>query len=139
MLNPTTPQQVRTYFYNAWQKYSSNQPLTDLEIITCECIKLHPEYHQLLSSQKCINQTFEIQNNPFLHLSMHLTIVEQINTNQPIGITNIYKTLANKYTNHDAIHIIINCFQQVLTKIKDEDIKQIEASYLSLLNEVTQS
>ena len=136
MLNPQNPQQVRNYFYNSWQKYQQKEALTDLEKLICDCIILHPEYHDTLSKTENINKTYELKDNPFFHLSMHLTIIEQININQPIGIANIFNNLSNKYNHHDAIHLMINCLQITLTNTNPDNIKDIEQNYLSKLNEI---
>ncbi len=136
MLNPQNPQQVRSYFYNSWQKHQKKELLTDLEKLICDCIILHPEYHSILSNAESVNKNYELKDNPFFHLSMHLTILEQVNINQPIGIANIFHSLSNKYSRHDAIHLMINCLQITLANTNPDNIKDVEKNYLSKLNEI---
>src|SRR5687767_333842 len=115
MLNPSTPAQVRSFFYHAWQKYKNKDTNTSaLENLACECILIHPEYNKILEDPYCIDKKFSMQENPFLHLSMHLSIIEQVKINQPHGIQEIFNKLITKYSYHEAIHIIIECLQQVL-------------------------
>ncbi|MDE5005298.1 DUF1841 family protein, partial [Francisella tularensis subsp. holarctica] len=50
------------------------------------------------------------QINPFLHISLHLAIIEQIQTNRPFCISNVYQQLLVKYNNdeHKVHHIKID-------------------------------
>ena len=44
------------------------------------------------------------QMNPFLHLSLHLAIEEQLSIDQPPGIRASFEALAEKRGEHDAKH-----------------------------------
>ncbi|MFM2345055.1 MAG: hypothetical protein RLZZ210_1668 [Pseudomonadota bacterium] len=136
MLNPQNPQQVRTYFYNSWQKYQKKETLTDLEQLVCDCIVLHPEYHSTLADINNINSEYKLHENPFFHLSMHLSIVEQISINQPNGITSIFNSICTKYNYHDAIHLMINCLQITLSNTNPNNINEVEKLYLAKLSEL---
>jgi predicted transcriptional regulator len=115
MLNPQNTTQVREFFYNAWmKKANTDDTLSELEVLAIECINLHPEYHIEFNNISCINKQFTSQENPFLHLSMHLAVVEQIKINQPIGIQNLSQKLTQIYGYHESIHVIIDCLQQIM-------------------------
>ncbi|ETD71153.1 hypothetical protein V757_06850 [Pelistega indica] len=116
MFNPTRDQ-VREFFLSTWQKHQNKSVLAPIESIALKWILEHPEYHSLLSSAEAKEQEFSIskgQTNPFLHLSMHLAIEEQISINSPPGIKNIFEQLAQKSNPHEAMHEIMECLGQVI-------------------------
>ncbi len=92
MFNPTQAD-VRNFFFDVFGKAKQNIALSDLEKIAYGVILEHPEYHEVLQNK---DKYLEVQylpemgqTNPFLHLSMHLTIIEQLSINQPIGISEL--------------------------------------------------
>lgn len=94
---------TRKVFFDAWQKEIHSQPVTPLESIIIDVIKRHPEYQSIFSHQETF-ENFQLsqnsnQPNPFFHLSLHVAIIEQIQSDRPQGIRDIYKRLLNKY--HD--------------------------------------
>jgi hypothetical protein len=93
--------------------------LTPLENIAGDWIQEHPEYHLLLvDPEGALAQDFTPERgetNPFLHLSMHLSISEQISIDQPPGIKAIAESLTKKLgSEHLAQHRIMECLGQVL-------------------------
>ncbi|MDO0577881.1 DUF1841 family protein, partial [Escherichia coli] len=55
------------------------------------------------------------QSNPFLHLSMHLSISEQVSVDQPRGIRAAYEALAQRLDSpHEAQHQVMECLGQML-------------------------
>lgn len=54
------------------------------------------------------------RTNPFLHLSMHLAIAEQLSIDHPRGIRQAYETLASRTDPHQAVHEIMECLGQVV-------------------------
>jgi Domain of unknown function (DUF1841) len=118
MFNPTQSQ-VREFFCATWQKHQTHSVMTPLEIIAADWINFHPEYHeQLADLQGSLNAQYPVEagnSNPFLHLSMHLTIAEQISIDQPTGIKLINDQLCAQYGNaHDAAHAIMECLGQMI-------------------------
>ena len=71
-------QEVRRFFCQVYGKQQRALVLDSLESLAAEWIESHPEYHDLLSNEElALNAQFlEGQTNPFLHLSMHLSISE---------------------------------------------------------------
>lgn len=118
LFNPSRDE-VRQFFCNAWQKHLANGVLTPLEMLACKWIEQHPEYHGLLSnSQEALSHEFTPehgQTNPFLHLSMHLSISEQISIDQPQGIKQVAEQLSRKLdSEHEAQHQIMECLGRAL-------------------------
>ena len=117
MFNPSR-EEVRRFFCNTWQKTQANSPLTALEAIARDWLLQHPEYESLLADAEAAqSQDFDIgqgQSNPFLHLSMHLSIAEQISIDQPIGIRDAFQLLAARLGEHEAHHQIMECLGEML-------------------------
>jgi hypothetical protein len=118
MFNPTRDQ-VRDFFFGTWQKFNAKQPLTDLEKIALEHISRHPEYHAILSQpERYQNQDWRPEmgeTNPFLHLSMHVSISEQLSIDQPIGVKPRYLALAERLGDeHAAQHAVMDCLAEMI-------------------------
>jgi len=116
MFSPSR-EQVRQFFSQTWQKYQAQQALSPLEQMAVEIISWHPEYHAILLDPEAVEQDFHIekgQTNPFLHLSMHLAIQEQLSIDQPPGICAAYQKLQQRYDNHEAQHRIMEALGEVI-------------------------
>lgn len=117
MFNPTKDE-VRRFFCDAWRKTQANEVLTPLEAIARDWMLQHPEYAGDLSdpdeAQAADYAIDKGQSNPFLHLSMHLSIAEQVSIDQPPGIRAAFQQLAARTGEHDAHHAIMECLGQML-------------------------
>ncbi len=116
MFNPSRDQ-VRQFFVEAWQKHLGQHILTPLETMAVQLMEQHPEYHQDLSDPDVLQQDYSVQqgkSNPFLHLSMHLAIDEQLSIDQPPGIKAAHQQLLLSHSPHDASHIIMEALGEVL-------------------------
>jgi hypothetical protein len=117
LFNPSRDE-VRQFFCNTWHKQLNGGVLTPLEMMACSWIKLHPEYHAILSNNEALVQEFtpeQGQTNPFLHLSMHLSISEQISIDQPPGIKLVAEQLSCKLdSEHEAHHQMMECLGRAL-------------------------
>ena len=118
MFDPTQ-EQVREFFCAIYTKQRAHNILTPLETIAGQWIDLHPEYHGDLESfetAKLAQYPPEAgKTNPFLHLSMHLSIAEQISIDQPTGIKQLFDQLCLQRGNaHDASHDMMDCLGQML-------------------------
>ncbi|MDI1350960.1 DUF1841 family protein [Aquabacterium sp.] len=102
-------EQVRRFFCEAWAKQQAGQPLTPLEAQAADWILEHPEYHADLADVEvalaAMYTVEEGRTNPFLHLSMHLSITEQVSIDQPRGIRAAVQALAQRRGSlHEAHH-----------------------------------
>ena len=81
MFTPTR-EQVRNFFFDTWRKYREGAALEGLETVALEVLLLHPEYHHVLDDPaRFLDRDYtpeEGQTNPFLHMSMHVAIAEQL-------------------------------------------------------------
>jgi len=102
-------EQVRRFFCEAWAKQRAGQPLTPLEAQAADWIVQHPEYHaDLADVDAALAAMYTVEDgrtNPFLHLSMHLSITEQVSIDQPRGIRAAVQALAQRRGSlHEAHH-----------------------------------
>ncbi len=135
MFNPTR-EQVRQFFCEAWQKYRHNAVLTPLETMALDWILQHPEYHADLDSPEALTAEYTVEQgrtNPFLHLSMHLAISEQISIDQPPGIRAAYERLAQRFGAHEAAHQVMECLGQVVWESQRNGTPPGSEAYLELI------
>ena len=53
--------------------------------------------------------------NPFLHLSLHLAVAEQLTIDQPPGIVAHFERLRpRRGSEHDALHAIVECLGEII-------------------------
>ena len=122
----------RETFANAWNKHKLQQPLSDLEKHLVEVIALHPEYIDTIENlDQRIDHDYSTDNNPFLHLSLHLSLQEQIKTNRPQGISDIYQSLLNKHQNiHQVEHLMMDVLAHTLWDAQQSGQLPDEKRYL---------
>jgi hypothetical protein len=111
--------QMRRVFIEAWRKRLAGEPGDPLEQIIASVIEQHPEYHDFMEKpDKVLEKDFTPeggQSNPFLHLSMHLGLQEQISTNRPAGISSLNRQLILKCGDaHTAEHEMMECLGQMI-------------------------
>lgn len=118
MFNPSKDD-VRRFFCQAWSKSRQQLPLTPIETIAVDWISQHPEYHdELADVDAALARDYSVdagQTNPFLHLSMHLSIEEQVSIDQPPGIRAAFAKLSQRLdSRHEAMHQVMECLGEVL-------------------------
>lgn len=116
-----TPSQadVRRFFCAVYAKNKANQPLEAIETIASQWLEEHPEYHpDFADSALALEKMYDVEGgktNPFLHLSMHLSISEQCSIDQPRGIRQAVELLTAKRNSlHDAHHEAMDCLGQMV-------------------------
>ena len=105
---------VRRFFCSIYAKAHAGHALEAIETIASLWIDEHPEYHADLAdvdaALAAMQQAEEGKTNPFLHLSMHLSISEQCSIDQPRGIRQAVELLtARRDSLHAAHHETMEC------------------------------
>lgn len=118
MFNPSRDQ-ARQFLFDTWRKHLSHQPLTDLEKLTLAVLFQHPEYHTMLGQPERWQQQDwppELgETNPFLHLSLHLAIEEQLSIKQPHGLYELYQQLCLQCGDeHSAQHEVMDGLTEMI-------------------------
>jgi Domain of unknown function (DUF1841) len=139
LFNPSRDQ-VRQFFFDTWAKFNQQQSLTELEAIALEVIQMHPEYHAVLSAPERYAQQAYFpemgETNPFLHMSLHLSILEQISINQPTGIQAIYQQLKQQQDDvHQAQHQVMDCLAETIWQAQRNQQPLNAEAYLALLQQ----
>ena len=139
LFNPSRDE-VREFFFDTWLKFKQQVYLTDLQKIGLAVMHMHPEYHAILDApQQFKTQAYYPEmgeTNPFLHMSLHISVLEQISINQPIGIAPIYQKLLIKHQNeHDAQHAILECLGETIW-LAQRNLTGLDSNhYLTLLQQ----
>ena len=117
MFNPSR-EQVRSFFCEAWRKHRAREILAGAEAVAADLIEHHPEYQALLEQpESAQEQEFTPETgrmNPFLHLSLHLAIAEQISIDQPPGIRAAFERLASRMDRHAAEHVLLETLAETV-------------------------
>lgn len=118
--------QLRQQFFDAWKKYKNNKALTQLDRQVAEVILTHPEYHQLLEDPDTYLDKQYLpesgETNPFLHMSLHISIRDQVTTNNPPGVSEIYNKLCHKVGDqHEAEHHMIECLASFMWQAQSQN------------------
>ena len=133
MFNPSR-EQVRSFFCDAWRKHRAREVLSGAEAVAADLITQHAAYHALLEDpQAAVEREFTPeggQMNPFLHLSLHLAIAEQISIDQPPGIKAAYAALRRTLDVHDAEHAIMECLGETLWRAQRNNAPMDGEAYL---------
>jgi hypothetical protein len=122
MLYQPTQADVRRFFCAVYAKDNENIAMEAIETIASLWIEEHPEYHADLKDVDTALQGLQDvvgadagKTNPFLHLSMHLTISEQCSIDQPRGIRQAVELLTARLDSlHDAHHVVMECLGQMI-------------------------
>ena len=109
---------VRRFFCEAFRKQRAGEILSPMDAIAADWIAQHPEYNEVLSdAEQAIARDYSVeggQANPFLHLSMHLSIAEQVSIDQPPGIRAACTALTARLGAHEAHHQIMECLGEMI-------------------------
>ncbi|MBI3155640.1 MAG: DUF1841 family protein [Burkholderiales bacterium] len=110
---------VRRFFSAAYARWRDGAPLDPMQALAARWIAEHPEYHAELAdeaaAQAAVYRVEDGRSNPFLHLSMHLTIDEQCSIDQPCGIRQAVELLAARRGSlHEAQHEVMECLGEMV-------------------------
>jgi hypothetical protein len=125
---------VRRFFCEAFRKQRAGEILTPMDAIAADWIAQHPEYHDALADvEEALARDYSVeggQANPFLHLSMHLSIAEQVSIDQPRGIRAAHDLLAARMGEHEAQHQIMECLGEMIWTSQRSSLPPDTESYV---------
>ena len=110
---------VRRFFCAAYAGQRDCLPLDPMASLAARWIAQHPEYHTELAdvaaALRAVYLVEDGRSNPFLHLSMHLTIEEQLAIDQPTGIRQaVHLLAARRHSMHEAHHEVMECLGEMI-------------------------
>ena len=129
---------LRNFYLEVFEKVQTDQPLEPLEALVADVIKEHPEYHHLFKAGNAVlDNDFSPEDgqiNPWLHISMHVALREQVSTDRPKGIVDITRSLLLKHQDgHDVEHMMFECLGKVLWVAQRDNRQPDDAAYLNCL------
>ena len=132
---------TRQLFKAAWRKHISGDTLEPLEKQIASLLEEHPEYHNIINSdQDILDRDFVAEHgndNPFLHLSLHLALREQVGTDRPTGIASITRSLLLKHGDgHIVEHLMIEKLGLFLWEAQRQQRAPDETAYLESLRQL---
>jgi hypothetical protein len=135
VFNPSRDQ-ARQFLIAAWAKRRDALPATPLEVLAADLIDQHPEYHPMMEAPDALGREWtpeQGESNPFLHLSLHLAIEEQLSIDQPPGIRASFEQLQSRLGRHEAQHVILDCLGETLWRAQRERSGPDGAAYLDCI------
>ena len=139
MFNPTRDQ-VRDFFFETWRKYRASEPLAGAEKIALDIALFHPEYQAVLDTpDKHREQAYfpELgETNPFLHMSLHLALEEQLSIDQPAGVRQRFADLLARCggDSHKALHEALECLAEMVWRSQKDAAPPDAQAYLENLD-----
>ncbi len=132
-----TREELRRSYSDAWRKHRALAPLTPLEAMIVEVIERHPEYQTLIADPQ---QALAVESaatgpeeNPFLHMGLHLAVREQIAIDRPPGIRELRRSLEARLGDlHGAEHALMEALAETLWEAQRSGKAPDEAHYLEL-------
>ncbi|MGD8207578.1 MAG: DUF1841 family protein [Thiohalocapsa sp.] len=110
--------ELRSVYLEAWRKAKAGEPLEPAEQQIAEVAGRHPEYHALLESgEDALTRDWlpeDGESNPFLHMALHIVLLEQVQTDRPPGIRACYRRMIETCLGdvHEAEHRIMDCIAE---------------------------
>ena len=131
--------QARTFLFDTWAKYQRAEALAGLERTALGVLLMHPEYHAMLADpERHLERDFGPQDgglNPFLHLSLHLAVAEQLQIDQPRGIVERFRRLEQAIgSEHDALHAVVECLGETVWEAQRRGAQPDQQFYLECLD-----
>ena len=129
---------LRNFYREVYAKAQGGQALEPLEELIADVIREHPEYHHLFSgSDDSLDADFAPEDgnvNPWLHLSMHVALREQVGMDRPKGIADITRSLLLKHQDGHAVeHLMFECLGEVLWRAQRDQQAPDDDKYLRCL------
>lgn len=126
---------VRQFFCRTHARQQAGLPLDRMQLIAARWIAEHPEHHaDLADEDAALQAAFSVEAgraNPFLHLSMHLSIEEQCSIDQPTGIRQAVQLLAARRGSlHEAHHEVMECLGEMIWTSQRSGLPPDGAAYI---------
>jgi hypothetical protein len=131
-------QSHRRTFIAAWEKAQAGQRLEPVEAQIVQVLRHHPEYHALMTDAEAVlDRDFlpeQGESNPFLHMGLHIAILDQLSIDQPAGIRQLYSNLVRATGDpHEAEHQIMECLAEALWTLQRNQAPFDDTAYLDCI------
>lgn len=136
MIFGTDRNELRQMYVDAWRKSCAGEILSPLESQIAQVIQDHPEYQPAMSADTLVASYSPEggKTNPFLHMGLHLAVREQVATNRPAGIAEVFEQLLAKSGDRlTAEHQALDCLAEALWTAQKNNTAPDEQAYLESL------
>ena len=128
----------RSTFIAAWAKAQAGQPLAPVEAQIVQIARMHPEYqHYLKDPEQHLDRDFSPdagETNLFLHMGLHIAILDQLSIDQPAGIRRLHQNLVATHGDvHEAEHRLMECLAEALWRSQRENRPFNTKAYLKCI------
>ena len=131
-----TREQLRQTYLDAWRRQLDGMPLSPLEAMIADVIGAHPEYHPVIRSPEALALepgAGGAEENPFLHMGLHMAIREQLAIDRPPGVRALHADLRARLSGvHDAEHALMEALAETLWEAQTAGRPPDETHYLNL-------
>ena len=128
--------ELRQMYIDAWRKSCAGELMSPLESQIAQIIQEHPEYQSAMTADT-LEESYAPEGgktNPFLHMGLHLAVREQVATNRPQGIAEVFEQLLTKAGDRLAAeHQVLDCLAEALWTAQNNNAAPDEQAYLESL------
>ncbi|MSQ92834.1 MAG: DUF1841 family protein [Gammaproteobacteria bacterium] len=131
---------LRRVWLLAWQKARERLPLTPLEAMLADVLRLHPEYQAMLEHPDALARDWTPEggeSNPFLHMGLHVALREGIAADRPPGLRKLYDQLRGSQDLHAADHLLMECLAETLWEAERAGLPPDESAFLARARRAT--
>ena len=118
MLYGSKRETYRQVFLESWLAYREGRPLEGVRARLVAVILRHPEYHGLLAdAERGLEQDFppeQGRSNPYMHMSLHVGLVELLALGQPAGIVDLFDEARRRLGENAAEHLFVDCLGEMM-------------------------
>lgn len=127
---------VRRFFCDVYAKSQAGRPMQAIETLASQWMAEHPEYASdfadLDAALAAMGKPDPGRENPFLHVSMHLSISEQCSIDQPRGIRQAVELLTHRRNSlHQAHHEVMESLGRMLQESQTRGRPPDGAAYVA--------
>ncbi|MBT4835715.1 MAG: DUF1841 family protein [Methylococcales bacterium] len=134
-------EEMRQFYCECWRKHQQQEICQPIEQQIIGIMLLHPEYHSFFEqNEQATQRDFHPQlgeTNPFLHIALHLTLAEQIQTDKLKGLKTLYENICRrKQDSHIAEHLMIECLSSQIWETQHNQTTFDDKKYLRCLRKL---
>lgn len=132
-------QKFRRTINKVWNMIKEGLPadLNQEEKRLLPIIQEHQEYREYFENEDFLDGSedqMEEGINPFLHISLHQMVEDQLNSKTPVEAARLYEYIEKQgYSRHDAIHVVIMVLIHMIYNAIEKNSSFDEKRYIRLL------